>query len=211
MNRHNKRAVKDEPIFLDKKLYKDLVSLISKIEWPYKTNKKVFWTRDKAFFAFLILTGCRVSEAINVNVKQFRSYTKNIILVNIQSMKHGLLRRKIILPKIGALSPVTYIFEDWLDMVEGMNIKDGYLFPRGNSHGLDFTQHFNRHRAYQIVSLTGKFPHWARSVCATIYGRKIFDNDAWKLKSFMGWKSLESSSDYISGSWEKDEKNLYAL
>jgi hypothetical protein len=54
------------------------------------------------------------------------------------------------------------------------------------------------------------FPHWARAVCANIWAA-VFGKDAWKLKNYMGWKRLESSSPYIQSNWEDDEKKIYEI
>lgn len=205
---HIKRAVKDEPIFLDAELFNDLLRLVDKVKWNYKTNRELYARRDKALFCFLILSGCRVSEALILKKKQFRVYPNKIEVANVQTLKHGLLREKIFLPKLGSLKPFTYIFEDWLQTVpEDSN----YIFPLGNSTGLNYKLHIGRKRAFEIVALTGKFPHWARAVCANIYGKIVFKNDAWKLKEFMGWKNLDSSSSYVNGRWEEDEKRIFML
>lgn len=211
MNRSLKRGSQDEPFFLDNQLYPELDNLIKKINWPYKTDyKNELVKRDRALFAFLLLTGLRVSEALNVKRMQIRIYENRIEAVNLKTLKRGNMRSIIILPKIGSLRNLTYVFEAWLVLVKE---PEAYLFPKYLTlvKRFDYKNHINRHRAYQLISLTGKFPHWARSVCETIYGRKIFLNDAWKLKEFMGLKRLDSTAPYISGSWEENQKNIYKL
>ena len=62
-----------------------------------------------------------------------------------------------------------------------------------------------------IKTMTDRFPHWFRSVCETIYGRLIFNSDAWKLKEFMGLRRLDSTTPYVQGSWEEDEEKIFKL
>lgn len=112
------------------------------------------------------------------------------------------------MPKVGGLKGLTGTFEIWLNLVED---PESILFPRWTPAGFNFSHSINRKRAYAIISATGKFPHWARAVCETIYGRKVFLNDAWKLKQFMGLKRLDSTAAYVSGSWEENERNVYRL
>lgn len=204
-----KRATREEPIFLDAQLYPELSLLTQKISWPYQSKiKPDLVKRDRALFAFLLLTGLRISEALQVKRKQLRIYENRIEAANIQTVKRGLTRTKIILPKRGALKDLTGIFEEWLLNVHG---PEAFLFPTAHGSVLNFNRPMDRTRAYQVISLTGKFPHWARAVCETIYGRLIFKNDAWKLKEFMGLKRLDSTAAYVSGSWEDNEKNVFKL
>jgi len=213
LNKKPKRATRDEPIFLDAQLYPELEGLIKLIKWPYKsTLGPAIVTRDRGLFAFLLLTGLRISEALAIQRKQLRIYENRIEAVNIETVKRGNVRTKIIMPKIGSLKGLTYFFESWLINVEG---PEDFIFPTATGSISNFNFNFNRPmgrvRAYQIIQATGKFPHWARAVCETIYGRKVFLNDAWKLKEFMGLKRLDSTAAYVSGSWEDNEKNVFRL
>jgi len=204
-----KRATSEEPIFLNDNLFVELGNLVSNLDWGYKANKKLLNNRDRALFAFLFLTGCRISEALTLKQKQFCIYSNRIEVVNIVTLKHGSLRAKVILPKSGALRNLTAIFERWLTTVTQ---KESYVFPRATTSGdIDWTEHLGRKRAYQIIQPSGKFPHWARAVCETIYGKKVFGNDAWKLKEFMGLKRLDSTASYVQGSWEENEQDIYQL
>jgi integrase len=204
-----KRATREEPIFLDAQLYPDLEALTKKIVWKYKAKiTPDLVVRDQALFSFLLLTGLRISEALQVKRKQLRIYPGRIEAANIRTAKRGLTRTKIILPKKGSLKGLTLIFEEWLLKIED---QDAYIFPTAAGSKFNFKKPLDRTRAYRIVALTGKFPHWARAVCETIYGRKVFKNDAWKLKEFMGLKRLDSTAAYVSGSWEDNEKDVYKL
>lgn len=204
-----KRATREEPIFLDAQLYPDLGRLILKINWPYKCEIKAdLVKRDRALFAFLLLTGLRISEALQVKQKQLRIYKDRIEAANIQTVKRGLTRTKIIMPKKGSLKDITEIFEAWLIEIDE---PEAYIFPTAIGSKINFKKPLDRTRAYRIIAQTGKFPHWARAVCETIYGRLVFKNDAWKLKEFMGLKRLDSTAAYVSGSWEDNEKNVFKL
>lgn len=204
-----KRAVQNIPIFLDKNFIPDLVKTIEAIKMPYKTNVEELQCRDQALAALLTLSGLRVSEALRLKRLQFKVYDDRIILANASTLKHGLLRAKIILPKEGRLEPFTEIFERWLIQVPN---EESYVFPsaKGFSSSFNWERPLRRAWAHRIIFLTtGKFPHWFRSVCETIYGRWIFDKDAWKLKEFMGLRSLDSTSPYVKGTWEEDEPNIF--
>lgn len=205
---HDKRKVKDEPIFLDQKFLKDLLAMVNRVEWPYRTNIRELQLRDKALVCLFILTGIRNSEREQLYRKKFRIYDTHILLVNMQSLKHGLDRDEIIMPKTGGLSPFTLIFEQWLKLVPD---KDSVIFPTANPDGtFNWTQHLSRQRVHRIIKkTTGMFPHWFRGVCASIYGKIIFKRDAWKLKEFMGWANLNSSSPYVGGSWTENKKDVF--
>ena len=88
---------------------------------------------------------------------------------------------------------------------------DSYVFPSawpfGNIH---WNHPIDRFRAHKIMKqTTGKFPHWLRGWCKTLYGKKIFKNDPWQLKEFMGLCSIESTAPYVATNIEKavDEFN----
>lgn len=214
-----KRATSDEPIIIDtstpqterqsaQQLIKELIEIVSQVEWPYKTMKHYFWMRDKALLALLFLTGLRVSEALTIKQKQTRIFENKILIVNVQTLKHGKLRDEIDLPKIGSLAPLTAYVEEWLQTVEE---PEHYIFPRGAANKFLWKTPLGRYRAFWIVkSQTGKFPHWARAVCATIYGKVIF-HDAFDLKEFMGWRRLDSSSPYVQTNWKAKRKRVNLL
>lgn len=204
-----KRAVGDEPIFLDKRLFGELFSLINLEGWPYKTNRQEFQLRDRALMSLLILTGLRISEVLMLRKLQFRVYNKKIMLKSVRTKKSGYTREKITLPKTGSLARFTDVFENWLRLV---STKEHYIFPCGTAYGFNWHKHLGRKRAFWIIkTTTGKFPHYFRAVCETIYGRIIFKNDAWKLKQFMGLKRLDSTTPYVQGSWEEDEHRIFEI
>jgi integrase len=208
---HDKRATKEEPIFVDDALFVDLVKMIKSIEWPYKSKyRDELHTRDQALVSLLILTGLRITEALRLLRKQFRIYDDHVLLMNVDTVKHGLLRKKIILPKLGRLAPFTEIFEAWLKQVQE---PESYVFPSANCDGtFNFKHHLTRYRAHTIIKKTcGKFPHWLRAVAENIYGRIVFRNNSYKLKDFMGLINLESTSPYVQAAWEEDENRIYQL
>lgn len=220
-SRVKKRATKDIPIFLDRNFIAELEDVILRIEWPYKGNILQLQQRDQGFTALLSLTGLRVSEAVKLKRSQFRIYTDRIELANAETLKHGLLRKRIYLPKSprARLSRLTRIFEKWLVQVwnpdrehDKGEVKDKYVFPsaKGFESQIDWSKHVDRTRMHQIIfKTTGKFPHWFRAVCETWYGREVFDNNPWKLKSFMGLKRLDSTSDYVQAEWEDDKDKIF--
>jgi integrase len=205
-----KRAVSDIPIFLDNRLWKELNQILTMQGYQYKVNKEDFQHRDRALTSLLLLTGCRISEALDLKKLQFRIYPEEIILANIKTKKHGKLRTSVTLPKQGKLEPYTLTVETWLNKVPEEN---HYVFPHGTVHGtFQWNKHLSTSRSHRIIkTATGKFPHWYRGVCETIYGKLIFKNDAWKLAQFMGLKRLDSTTPYVQSSWKEDEKNIYKI
>jgi len=99
-----KRSVHDVPLFLDERLFEELRILVNRQGWNYKTDKEIYQLRDRALISILILTGLRISEALMLKRLQFRIYDDRIILVNVKTVKSGLIRRKITLPKEGKLA-----------------------------------------------------------------------------------------------------------
>lgn len=209
---HDKRATKDLPIFLDNKFYENLENIIDSLEWDYKsTFRDKFLLRDKALVALLILTGCRISEALRLKRKQFRIYESHILLVNVETVKHGKLRKEIILPKHGSLAVFTAIFETWLKEIPEQQ-EESYVFPTGTAQGLHYNQSLTRYRANRIIKkTTGKFPHWFRAVCENLYGKKVFNNNAYKLKDFMGLVNLASTDAYVQADWTEDKEKVFKL
>jgi integrase len=209
---HDKRATKDIPIFLDDKLYGNLVDIIDSLEWDYKSSfRAAFHKRDKALVALLILTGVRISEALRLKRKQFRIYKDYILLVNVETLKHGKLRKEIVLPKHGSLAPFTAIFEAWLNEIPEKE-EEAYMFPVGTIKGFHLEQALTRYRANRIIKkTTGKFPHWFRAVCENLYGKKVFNNNAYKLKDFMGLVNLASTDPYVQADWTEDKAKVFKL
>ena len=208
-----KRKVTDVPIFLDDRLWDELHSIINLSGWNYTTKRAdLFKLRDRALICLLILSGLRISEALRLRKLQFRVYNQEIVLANVQTVKHGLMRTKIILPKTGKLAMFTFVFEEWLETIPK---DDSYVFPKGTSlrdSSFLWDKPLSTKRAFWIIkTTTGKFPHWFRAVCETVYGRLIFKSDAWKLKEFMGLKRLDSTSPYVKGTWEDNIPKIYNL
>lgn len=209
--RIKKRATSEIPIFIDENFIAELVEIIRKVQWPYKANIEQLQQRDQGFTALLSLTGLRVSEAVKLKRSQFRIYMDRIELANAETLKHGLLRKRIYLPKTekARLKPLTNIFEVWLTQVQD---KAKYVFPsaKGFTSTIDWSKHVDRTRMHSIIfKTTGKFPHWFRAVCETWYGREVFNNNAWKLKSFMGLKRLDSTTAYVQAEWEDNKAEIF--
>jgi hypothetical protein len=219
---NKKRSTSDEPIIIDtstpqaekettRQLIANLDILINKMAWDYKTNKLLLQTRDKAIFALTILAGTRISECLRLKKKQTLISLQKILLVNVETLKHGNLRDEIDLPKIGALAVLTNYVEDWLKYVPD---NEAYIFPRGtNSEAKPFlwNQPLSRKRAFWIIKTQTKmFPHWGRAVCETIYGKVIF-KDSYDLMQFMGLKRLDSTTPYVQSNWKNKRKRVNLL
>ena len=90
-----------------------------------------------------------------------------------------------------------------------------YVFPKGvglKAGSFLWDKPLSTKRAFWIIKTgTGKFPHWFRAICETVYGRLVFKSDAWKLKEFMGLRRLDSTTPYVKGSWEENEAQIYKL
>jgi integrase len=202
-----KRKVKDEPINLSEQFLTDLYQTVQKAEWPYKTNTHQLQQRDKALISFLILTGVRNSETQTITKKQIHNNKTHLQITRIKTLKKGNEREKVILPKIGGLAPFTQTFETWLNQIPN---QDSILFPSANIDGsLNWKQPLSRQRIhYMIKTTTGKFPHWYRGVCETIYGKYFFENDIYALQTFMGIKNINSLTPYVDGHWERYTKNI---
>ena len=92
---------------------------------------------------------------------------KIILLVNVETVKHGLLRKEILLPKRGNLARFTEVFEAWLNNIP--EDKEECIFPAGTSHGFFFERPLTRFRVNALIKeTTGKFPHWFRAACENI-------------------------------------------
>jgi hypothetical protein len=207
--KQDKRATSDEPIFIDQQLYIELAKPIEQLTWDYSDkNREALQRRDKALFALLIVAGPRAGESVILKKKQFRVYPNRIEIAQVETEKHGLLRKRIIMPLEGSLSEITKIFLSWFNTLP--DSPEAYIFPRATATNIDYTKHIGRVRVYQIISQSGMFPHWARAVCANIWAG-VFGKDAWKLKNYMGWKRLESSSPYIQSNWEEDAEKIYKI
>jgi hypothetical protein len=193
------------------KIFEDLKEIFAKFEtWDYKTQPNELALRDKALVSALILIGPRASETA-IKRKQFLIKSNEVLVLNVETLKHGNLRKEIVLPRVGALGIYTDILVAWLEQVNDSN---AYVFPSADAYGHFFwNQPLGRKRIWQIIKeATGLFPHWFRGVHETIYGRKVFQRDAWKLKEHMGLKRLDSTADYVRGEMEaEDKKRLKTL
>jgi hypothetical protein len=204
MDRVKKRAVKDVPIFADR-IFEDLNELMRGMKtWPYKTQPDYLTLRDKALFCALLLIGPRASET-KLKKKQFLVKPNEVIVLNVETVKHGDLRKEIILPRSGSLSIYTDILVDWLQHVPEA---EAYVFAPADAYShFRWDTPLDRKRIWQIIKeATGLFPHWFRGVHETIYGRLVFRNDAWKLKDHMGLKRLDSTAPYVRGEMEAQDK-----
>jgi len=205
-----KRAVSDVKFSLEEVLNGALEKTIQKIEWSYKSHMQEFYARDKALACFLILTGFRINEALDRKKEEVIEYDDYLELTDIKTEKHGNPRKQIILPKDGRLAPFTMIFKEWLDCIEK---PEYYLFPSATTHGeFLWNGHLGYKRPHQIFKDTiDRFPHWFRSIHETVMGRLTFDNNVFKLRDYMGVKTIESCTPYVQSEWEKDLKKVCKL
>ena len=99
--------------------YSDLEQTIFRVQWPYKSeHKDTFVMRDCALVSFLIATGLRISEALTVNIVQFRDCSKKIVLYNVPTLKNGKVRKEIWITKQGGLSKINKFFIDWYSFLK---------------------------------------------------------------------------------------------
>jgi site-specific recombinase XerD len=116
---------------IDQFLLDNLYQTVQK-QCPYRVNTETLQLRDQALVCFLILTGVRNSETQKITKCHTRVYKKYVLVANVQPVKNGKLRNKIILPKSGGLAPFTAIFEKWLLQVPD---EKSILFPSANTDG----------------------------------------------------------------------------
>lgn len=192
-----------EVINLDQEFFIRLLTKLRVNKLDYKYRTQFYNARDAALIATLTLTGLRASEVILLKKTQFLKDGDLVRVHKVRTIKGGDLRNKIPLPTKGTLGEITRIITDYLDLVP-----EGFIFPRGSWSRVNFLDHIGRTRVYQIVNgITGEYPHYFRAVNATIWAR-IFDGNAWMLKSFFGWKNLNSSSPYVKTYWEEKEGGI---
>lgn len=196
-----KRGVKFAVINLSSEFFLDLLFKIRENPIEYKTQPGIYHDRDAALMALLTLTGCRASEIVLLKKEQFVQDGELVRVHKVRTIKGGDLREKIPLPTRRTLGKFTRLIMNWI-----RQLPDGaYVFPRGSGAGINYQDHISRRRVYQIVyGITGLYPHYFRAVCATLYAG-IF-KDAWELKTFFGWKNLNSSSPYVKSRWEDKER-----
>lgn len=207
-NRGKKRAVAREIIRISPEFFKELRRTILTNQIEYKVCPDLFHIRDSALIATLTLTGLRAAEVVLLKRDQFVEDPDLIRIYKVKTVKRGLLREKIPLASRGELGKFTEIIFNWIDQIPHRSC---FVFPRGSYAGINFDEHLSRKSVYRITrKITGKYPHYFRSVCATIYG-KIFDNDPYLLKDFMGWKNLNSSTPYVKRQWENYEQKVNSV
>ncbi len=180
----------------------------------YRTNIGLLSLRDKALVSFLVLTGCRISEALKVRRSQYHPEGDPAWEIDAASI-HGIIplkqrkrkgrfrkRRPVPLPREGVLAPFTAILEEWFRQVPE---SESFLFPKatGAIGGVIlWDQPLSRNRAHEIIyGMTGQYPHYFRAVCATFYGQTM---TPFQLKEFFQWSDIRTAGIYGKGEWEKD-------
>lgn len=190
-----KRGVKKE-----RKLMKlsQLAKYLETRTLPYKTNFEMLHLRDQALISLLLLSGLRISEALKLRLSQFDlSDAKFAIIKDVETVKRGLPREEIPLPKEGQLSPFSEILFAWLLRVDGV---DSFVFPPASIFGIHWNRALSKQRCHVIVkAITTKYPHYFRAMCESHYGRIFRTN--WALKDFMGLTDLRSTEPYVKTDW----------
>lgn len=212
-----KRATSDIPIIANEKsdlpgLIENLEKIIKTTTWDYKSGlKRVLILRDQGLVSLLVLSGLRVSEALDLTLSQVHEYPKNFLLSHVTTLKNGLIREKIIIPRDGALGKLCKYFGEWYFFISEQK-KAKWLFPSASGLGINFNNKLSRYRVHKIIKANNDlFPHWFRAVYENIYGHIIFNNNPYKLKECMGLKRLESTVPYIQADYEKDISKIYLL
>jgi len=85
-------------------LVKELTEIIEATNWDYKSEfRDLFRMRDKALVSLLLLSGLRISEALELKFSQVREQAKSFLLLSVVTKKRGYVREKIVMPKEGSL------------------------------------------------------------------------------------------------------------
>lgn len=112
-----------------KELYEELIKSPG---WPYKTNKDFYLARDRAFVALLYLCACRVSEAMQLRVSQFKKQKGRIVIESmlLAKRKQGKVKyREAWLPLTGERAPFTKLVTNYLEELELEELEPDRLFP----------------------------------------------------------------------------------
>lgn len=212
-----KRATSSIPIITYEKedikpLVEELIEIIESTNWDYKSElRDLFRMRDKALVSLLLLSGLRISEALELKFTQVREQPKSFLLLSVVTKRRGYVREKIIMPKDGSLGRLCVYFERWFRYLCEQN-KTEWLFPSGCAFGIIYSKNLPTCRANQTMkNTTDYFPHWCRAVYENIYGHIIFNNNPFKLKKCMGVRRIESVVPYVQADYEKDLPKVYLL
>jgi len=85
-------------------LVKELIEIIEATNWDYKPEfRDIFIMRDKALVSLLLLSGLKISEALELKFSQVRKQAKSYLLLSVVTKKCGYVRDKIVMPKDGSL------------------------------------------------------------------------------------------------------------
>lgn len=69
--------------------------------------------RDRVLVSFLIATGLRITETLNVKIEQFRDYPKKLVLFNVPTLKNDKVRKEIWITKQGSMKKIMRFFINW--------------------------------------------------------------------------------------------------
>ena len=154
--------------------------------------KQLKTPRDKALLAFIYLTGCRIEEVVKYKTKgtimgrpikkEQVSIRDSVIEVhNVRVLKRrGRAYKTIPIIRNDIEKPFINILLDYLKTLSD----DDYLF------------NMTRERAWQILNEIDIFPHLLRH-CRATHLITDYDFSTIQLQRFIGWKKLDSASDYL--------------
>jgi site-specific recombinase XerD len=140
-----KRATSAIPIIAYEKediepLVEELVEIIETTNWDYKSEFRDFFRmRDKALVSLLLLSGLRISEALELKFAQVREQPKSFLLLSVVTKKRCYVREKIVMPKDGSLGGICVYFEKWFRYLNEQN-KTEWLFPSGCAFGIIYSK-----------------------------------------------------------------------
>lgn len=147
----------------------------------------------------LFQTGCRVSELITLQPRQFFFFPDGIDVMNVPVLKkkRGELMRNIYIKK-DRDNPSAQGFEDFVKNKQNAGWK--YLYPTKNSFTSQMIpeRHCSRTTIYRrcIEVDENTWPHWFRSMRAR-HLTKFRIKDPYVLKDWYGWATLETAAEYL--------------
>ena len=175
----------------------EIFTLVKTKTWNYKDDetRDLHIARDRALMAIDFVGAFRNNEPLKSLTKEnFEDKGNWLVLHRGRISKRSkkliaksgakvTIRTDISFPKFThPLQPFTDLVLTYLDMLSSKE----YLFD------------FKQRRHHQIVrEVTGKWPHWLRSMGENWYGKNIFVNDGTNLAKFIGVVNVQSIMPYV--------------
>lgn len=172
-----------------------VLELITKKTWPYKTDETLHAVRDRALMSIDFTGAFRNNEPLKTLLKSnFENTPAWLILHSGKISKRGTkliakygarirMRSDIMFPKFKhPLQPFTDLVLTYLDRLTEKEV----LFK------------FAERRHHQIVKYdTGKWVHWLRAMGENWYGHNVFINDPVSLAKWVGVVNVQSVMGYV--------------